>query len=179
MRTRIERHRRDRDARWRVVEEPLALAEALRREARKDTAILVDCLTFWLANLIFAARDVPAEMDTLLAALGACEGPAVFVSNEVGSGIVPDNATRGQPTVTGTYVLMEGATGRPLAAIDGPRLTFLRTLVARHAELTGSARAGGLLENWKEQATKFWRIAPKAEVARIEGGHEGSVEAKA
>jgi glutamate synthase domain-containing protein 3 len=62
---------------------------------------------------------------------------------------------------------------------DGPRQTLLRSLIAQHAELTGSATSRRLLENWKEQAGKFWRIAPKAEVAKIEGGHEGSVEAKA
>jgi glutamate synthase (ferredoxin) len=59
---------------------------------------------------------------------------------------------------------------------DGPQLTFLRSLVAQHAELTGSARSAGLLADWKEHAHRFWRIAPKAEVAKIEGSHEGSAE---
>ncbi|HEU5002523.1 MAG TPA: glutamate synthase large subunit [Actinomycetota bacterium] len=59
---------------------------------------------------------------------------------------------------------------------DGPQLAFLRNLVARHAELTGSSRSSELLEHWRELSSKFWRIAPKAEVARIESGHEGSVE---
>ena len=59
---------------------------------------------------------------------------------------------------------------------DGPQLTFLRSLVAQHAELTGSARSAGLLADWKEHAHKFWRIAPKAEVAKIEGSHEGSAK---
>ena len=90
--------------------------------------------------------------------------------------------TGGQAYVYDPVVALPARVNPELVSIqrpDGPRLTFLRTLVARHAELTGSSRSGGLLENWKEQATKFWRIAPKAEVARIEGGHEGSVEAKA
>jgi glutamate synthase domain-containing protein 3 len=59
---------------------------------------------------------------------------------------------------------------------DGPQQTFLKGLVAQHAELTRSARSAGLLAEWKEHAHKFWRIAPKAEVARIEGSHEGSAE---
>ncbi|HYR64179.1 MAG TPA: glutamate synthase large subunit, partial [Actinomycetota bacterium] len=61
-----------------------------------------------------------------------------------------------------------------IAHPDGPQQTFLRGLVAQHAELTGSQRSAALLEDWKEQAHKFWRIAPKAEVAKIEGSHEGS-----
>ncbi len=63
-----------------------------------------------------------------------------------------------------------------IAHPDGPQQTFLRGLVAQHAELTGSQRSAALLEDWKEQAHKFWRIAPKAEVAKIEGSHEGSAE---
>jgi glutamate synthase (ferredoxin) len=62
---------------------------------------------------------------------------------------------------------------------DGPQLASLRSLVNRHAQLTGSARAQELLESWRELSPKFWRVAPKAEVARIEGGHEGSAQAKA
>jgi adenosylcobinamide kinase/adenosylcobinamide-phosphate guanylyltransferase len=51
--------------------------------------VLVDCLTFWLANAMAAQRDVAGETARLCAAIGALAGPAVFVSNEVGSGIVP------------------------------------------------------------------------------------------
>jgi glutamate synthase domain-containing protein 3 len=63
-----------------------------------------------------------------------------------------------------------------IARPDGPQQTFLKGLVAQHAELSGSARSAGLLDGWKEHAHKFWRIAPKAEVAKIEGSHEGSAE---
>jgi glutamate synthase (ferredoxin) len=63
-----------------------------------------------------------------------------------------------------------------IARPDGPQQTFLKGLIAQHAELTGSARSAGLLAEWKEHAHKFWRIAPKAEVAKIEGSHEGSAE---
>ncbi len=92
MAERIRRHRERRGARWSVVEEPLALADAIRREAAPDRAVLVDCLTLWLANLMAAGRDVAAETEALVAALDAADGPVIVVSNEVGHGIVPDNA---------------------------------------------------------------------------------------
>ena len=92
MAERIRQHRQRRGARWRTVEEPLALASALDREAAEDRAVLVDCLTLWLANLLGAGRDVAVETGQLVAALGRAAGPVVLVSNEVGLGVVPDNA---------------------------------------------------------------------------------------
>ena len=59
---------------------------------------------------------------------------------------------------------------------DGPQLASLRHLVGRHAELTGSARATELVANWKHMAPKFWRVAPKSDIAKIESSHEGSTE---
>jgi adenosylcobinamide kinase/adenosylcobinamide-phosphate guanylyltransferase len=91
MAERIRLHRARRGPDWRTVEEPLAIAEVVAAEARPDTAVLVDCLTLWLANLMGAGRDVDAEADRLAAALGAVTGPVVIVSNEVGSGVVPGN----------------------------------------------------------------------------------------
>ncbi len=52
--------------------------------------MLVDCLTLWLSNLMFAGRDVEAEIARLAGSIGALEGPAVLVSNEVGLGLVPE-----------------------------------------------------------------------------------------
>jgi adenosylcobinamide kinase/adenosylcobinamide-phosphate guanylyltransferase len=92
MAERIRRHREARGGRWRTVEAPLALAEALTRAAGRDRVVVVDCLTLWLANLMAAGRDVAAETENLVAALGAVAGPAVLVSNEVGHGIVPEAA---------------------------------------------------------------------------------------
>jgi len=60
---------------------------------------------------------------------------------------------------------------------DGPQLARLRALIARHVELTGSARGATLLERWEGAADAFWRIAPRGELARIESVHEGSVGA--
>jgi adenosylcobinamide kinase/adenosylcobinamide-phosphate guanylyltransferase len=90
MAARIIRHQAERGAGWTTLEEPLALAEALAAEARPGRVVLVDCLTFWLANATFAGLDVAAEAAKLCAAIGALKGPAVFVSNEVGAGIVPE-----------------------------------------------------------------------------------------
>src|SRR5688572_25642445 len=91
MSERIAHHRARRPAHWRCIEEPLALADALRTQAGVDRCVLVDCLTLWLSNLL--GHDDPAlfgrERDALLAALPTLPGEIVLVSNEVGLGIVP------------------------------------------------------------------------------------------
>jgi adenosylcobinamide kinase/adenosylcobinamide-phosphate guanylyltransferase len=92
MSARIKAHRARREALWATVEEPLALAETLRRTAGPDRVILVDCLTLWLTNLMVAERDVAEEIETLLAALPDLPGRILLVSNEVGQGVVPINA---------------------------------------------------------------------------------------
>jgi len=89
---RIRRHRARRGSTWRTVEAPLELVPALRGQAAPGAAVLVDCLTLWLSNLMGAGRDADKEADALVAALPELGGPVVFVSNEVGLGIVPDNA---------------------------------------------------------------------------------------
>lgn len=91
MAARIAAHRARRGPGWTAVEEPLELASALAAVAPGQAA-LVDCLTLWLANLMAAGRDVDAARRTLAAALPGLAAPAVLVSNEVGQGIVPDNA---------------------------------------------------------------------------------------
>ncbi len=63
-----------------------------KRAAGEGRAILVDCLTLWVSNLMAAGRDVTAETERLIAALPQITAPIVFVANEVGLGIVPDNA---------------------------------------------------------------------------------------
>ncbi len=91
MTARIAAHRARRGSRWTTVEEPLALNDTLAKAASPGGAVLVDCLTLWLANLIEAKRDIEAEGSALAAALGPLPGAVVLVSNEVGLGIVPDN----------------------------------------------------------------------------------------
>lgn len=90
MRQRIAEHRARRPAGWQTVDAPIELAEAI--EARSDRPILVDCLTLWLTNLILAERDTADARAALIAACERATAPIVMVSNEVGLGIVPDNA---------------------------------------------------------------------------------------
>ena len=90
MAERIAHHRDRRPADWRTVEEPLLLADALAREAAADRCLLVDCLTLWLSNAMFAKRE--DEVEKLLAILPTLPGRILLVSNEVGWGIVPENA---------------------------------------------------------------------------------------
>ncbi len=92
MAARIEHHRARRGARWTTVEAPLDLVVVLQRATGPGRAVLVDCLTLWLSNLMGAGRDVADECARLIAALPGLGGPVVLVSNEVGQGIVPDNA---------------------------------------------------------------------------------------
>jgi len=91
MHDRIKHHKSRRGPGWVDHETPLEIADALaNRTAELPT--LVDCLTLWVSNLMHADRDLPAATDTLLAALSKRIAPCVMVSNEVGLGIVPDNA---------------------------------------------------------------------------------------
>lgn len=92
MAARIAAHRAERGPAWTTIEEPHDLAGVLAREAAPDRVLVVDCLTLWLSNRIFAEADVEAEIERLIAALAEVGGPVVLVSNEVGLGIVPENA---------------------------------------------------------------------------------------
>jgi adenosylcobinamide kinase / adenosylcobinamide-phosphate guanylyltransferase len=90
MTARIEVHRARRGAGWTTVEAPRDLAAML--SAHAQAPVLVDCLTLWLSNLMMAGAPIDAEIERLEAALRAAAAPVVLVANEVGSGIVPDNA---------------------------------------------------------------------------------------
>lgn len=103
MAARIEHHRQRRPAHWGLLEEPLALAATLLAHAAPHRLLLVDCLTLWLSNLLFAGIDasqaeegatMPCPLleeasSALLACLPQLPGQVIFVSNEVGCGIVP------------------------------------------------------------------------------------------
>lgn len=90
MAARIAAHKARRGAGWLDVEAPLELAQALQEAP--EGPVLVDCLTLWLSNLMFAERDIEAQTEALGAALAARGGEIVLVTNEVGQGIVPENA---------------------------------------------------------------------------------------
>ncbi len=92
MRARIAQHRSDRGEGWLTVDAPLGLAAAIAAHTAPRSAVLVDCLTLWLTNVMLAECDVEAEEGRLIEALSLATGPVVCVSNETGLGIVPDNA---------------------------------------------------------------------------------------
>ncbi|QIB33033.1 bifunctional adenosylcobinamide kinase/adenosylcobinamide-phosphate guanylyltransferase [Ancylobacter pratisalsi] len=88
---RIALHRSRRPAPWQTLEAPHDLAAAIANLPSRQP-VLVDCLTLWLTNRMLADADLAKEGDALLAALSAHDGEVFVVSNEVGLGIVPDNA---------------------------------------------------------------------------------------
>lgn len=92
MAARIALHKAHRGDGWTTIEEQLDLAGVLARETAPHRVVLVDCLTLWLSNLMFAEKDLTAESEALAGALSGLRGPCVFVSNEVGMGIVPENS---------------------------------------------------------------------------------------
>lgn len=92
MRERIARHQADRDARWTTVEAPRALPAAIDTLSAKDAVVLVDCLTLWVSNLLLADADIALAGQQLCDAIARFEGTLILVANEVGLGIVPDNA---------------------------------------------------------------------------------------
>ena len=89
MAARIARHKAERGEGWTTMEEPLALGAALHAQARAGRALLVDCLTFWLANAMLEGLDLATETKRLCEAIALLNGPVIFVSNEVGAGLVP------------------------------------------------------------------------------------------
>lgn len=142
MASRIRHHRERRGAGWRTVEEPLDLAGALSRAAGEGRAILVDCLTLWISNLMAAGRDVALETERLIAALPKISIPMVFVANEVGLGIVPDNALarafrdeagRVNQAIAATadrvYFI---AAGLPLVMKDEPAVAAVHSIPRKH-----------------------------------------------
>ena len=89
MAERIERHRADRGSGFSTVDAPLKLVEALEAAASTDRAVVVDCLTLWLSNLMHYGRDVDVQTAALTRFLARPCGPVILVSNEVGMGLVP------------------------------------------------------------------------------------------
>ena len=99
MKRRVKKHQEQRPAGWHVIEEPLKVTEAIRTVDRQEFGVvLVDCLTLWVCNLMCQkARPVKTEQDIAIEAERLIEsareygGDVLFVSNEVGMGIMPDN----------------------------------------------------------------------------------------
>ena len=97
---RVRRHRERRGGEWSTIEEPIHLSQALARCDGQYQAILVDCVTLWLSNLLFKYEDaaenieerIQEDLQRLKSTLQGMVTPVILVSNEVGMGIVPDNA---------------------------------------------------------------------------------------
>ena len=90
MRLRIAGHQDRRGTGWTTIEEPLALCEILINRSDQTHIILVDCLTLWLSNLMMADKNIEEESGRLAGLIPNLAGPVVFVSNEVGMGLVPE-----------------------------------------------------------------------------------------
>lgn len=95
MQQRIQHHRERRGPRWTVHEEEIELTRSLETLSKPGRAILVDCLTLWLNNLIYRKISVEDQISSLSSMIGRCTGPVIFISNEIGQGVVPlDRDTR-------------------------------------------------------------------------------------
>ena len=90
MQDRVSKHQDRRGDEWTTVHAPVDLVDALR-QSDDGQPRLVDCLTLWLTNLMMAEADIAVKTDELIRCLAEQSSPVVFVTNEVGSGIVPDN----------------------------------------------------------------------------------------
>jgi len=117
MAARIAEHKARREAGWQTIEAPHELPEALNA-APRGAAVLVDCLTLWLSNVMHGAFDIGKVTLRLEQALHARVGTTVLVSNEVGLGIVPDNALARE------FRDAQGALNQRLAAHAG-RVVFM------------------------------------------------------
>jgi adenosylcobinamide kinase / adenosylcobinamide-phosphate guanylyltransferase len=96
MRERVARHRAERGKEWVTIEAPLQLPETIETQASQTgNVVLVDCLTFWINNLLLESAELAAEVQKkipqLVEALASARCPVILVSNEVGAGIVPEN----------------------------------------------------------------------------------------
>ena len=91
---RVAKHQRARSRSWKTVEEPLKLPQAILQNSHRADVILIDCLTLWVSNLLMQTSDekkLKKNTAQLIATLEKATCPVVLVSNEVGTGIVPEN----------------------------------------------------------------------------------------
>lgn len=125
MTAKIARHRAQRGPAWRTLEAPRDLPAALATVTAEE-AVLIDCATLWLTNLLLAEADLAAAETALLAAIAACPAPVVIVSNEVGQGIVPDNALarRFRTAQGGLNQRLAARAARVVAVLAGLPLTL-------------------------------------------------------
>lgn len=112
MQEKIAQHRQQRGPNWRTIEAPTEVAPPIE-DLEAGEILLFDCATVWLSNLLLAGRDLETEETALGLALAKTRAPVVIVSNEVGSGIVPENA------LARKFRTAQGQLNRRLAAEAG------------------------------------------------------------
>jgi len=117
MRRRVELHRKRRPKTWVTIESPKAVDEAVVHAAETCSGILIDCITLYVTNLLLDDSNtsnkpgyITREIETLCRACRAADADVVLISNEVGSGIVPDNA------LSRTFRDMQGFANQAIAA---------------------------------------------------------------
>ena len=96
MKQRVARHQKDRGKSWKTLEVPIHLPEAISENSSKGNVILVDCITLWINNLLMEMQistvdEIIEPINRLTHSLKAAQCPVILVSNEVGTGIVPEN----------------------------------------------------------------------------------------
>lgn len=94
MKERVKRHQKERPKNWHTLEIPVLLPETICEWSLKSDVILVDCLSLWISNLMLQTCDIDKIADhirSLVFSVKQASCPVILVSNEVGSGIVPDN----------------------------------------------------------------------------------------
>ncbi len=112
---RVSLHQQSRPVEWLTVESPLDLAAVLEQHAIAGTTVLVDCLTMWITNLLCeeeAKTKLTAELEALFLAFDKITGDVIFVSNEVGMGIIP------MGELTRDYVDVAGRLHQDIAAVS-------------------------------------------------------------
>jgi adenosylcobinamide kinase / adenosylcobinamide-phosphate guanylyltransferase len=130
MRARIEDHRRGRPAAWVSVEEPIELIAAIE-SAPADALIAIDCLTLWVSNLMHAGlsnEDIAVRSEAACTLAASRDAPSVAISNEVGSGIIPDNALarRFEDVLGRVNIEWCGAADEALLVVAGRRISLKR-----------------------------------------------------
>ena len=94
MEIRVERHKQERSPNWKTLEIPVQIAETIDDVSSTFDIILVDCLTLWISNLMLETRkadDISTYIQQLALSIKTARCPIILVSNEVGTGIVPEN----------------------------------------------------------------------------------------
>lgn len=111
---RVRLHQSARPSEWETVNTPIALAASLKQHSGDNVTLLVDCLTMWVTNLLCAEDKslLAAEKDALLEVLETLPGEVIFVSNEVGMGIIP------MGELTRDYVDIAGKLHQEVAALS-------------------------------------------------------------